>query len=232
MSITASSLQVHRKKRLVLDIPQFHLDQRPTLLLGVNGAGKSTLLSTLCGHISPSQGSVNHAGSTVYVPQYFQPIIGFTCEEYCTYVAWLQGQTRKQARQDSSYWLHFTQLSELKDQRCDKLSGGQSARLAIATALNSGSNNLLFDEPSASLDPVSKNELTQLYALIQKEGKHLLVSTHDVGDLDNPFERIILLHQGKIHFDGSIKEFENIATAHDKTAASYLAHAFLSRKKQ
>ncbi|MDO4761946.1 MAG: ABC transporter ATP-binding protein [Corynebacterium sp.] len=229
MGITVERLTLSRSKEITLDIPFLEFDHRPTLLLGVNGAGKTTLFSVLGGHLKPYNGSVRTRGKIAIVEQHFRPIVGFNCAEYCAYVAWLRGQSWKQAQRDAASWLNFVDLQPQEQQRCEKLSGGQRARLAIATALNSGADTLVLDEPSASLDPISKQTITSLYSRIVNQGQSLIVSTHDSAELQPPFSRVVVLHAGRIHFDGDRAAFHQLAFDTGNSPAHVLARAFRAR---
>lgn len=183
------------------------MDSRPTLLIGENGAGKTTLLRVLSGDLQPTLGSVTREFSVVYLPQHFISIPGFSCLEYVAYVSWLWGASRKNARRESLAWLEFVGLAELSAHRCDRLSGGQQARLALAAAVGSGAETLLLDEPTASLDPLARDHVKKIYGKIVNEGVGLVVSTHNSSELCEPFERVLVMERGKIAFDGSLSGF-------------------------
>ncbi|WP_245803037.1 ATP-binding cassette domain-containing protein [Corynebacterium phocae] len=231
MPIELQALTVVRQGRCVLNIPHLEIGNRPTLLLGANGAGKSTLLSLISGRMKPTSGTISATDSIAFVEQQFKPIVGFTCAEYCAYVAWLFGQDRKAAAKNSLSCLEFTNLDHLANQRCENLSGGESSRLAIATALNTGATTLLLDEPSAALDTVNKQHITEIYRKIVDAGQNLVVSTHDSGELQEPFSRVIVLASGTIEFDGDRKEFLELADTEGNSAAQVLARSFRSRRQ-
>ncbi|MCX2162617.1 ATP-binding cassette domain-containing protein [Corynebacterium auriscanis] len=228
-TIQVKALKVQRSKRIILDIPKLMIDARPALLLGANGAGKSTLFSVLASESSQRDGVIRRKGSISVVEQSFKPIIGFTSAEYCAYVAWLFGQDRKLAKKQSLDWLDFVDLSRVAGQRCESLSGGERSRLAIATALNSGAQTLLLDEPSAALDPLNKEHMTEVYQRIVDKGHNLVVSTHDAGELQKPFERVIVLDKGKLYFDGSRQDFVQLASESENSPAHILSRSFVRR---
>lgn len=200
----------------------------PTLLLGVNGAGKTTLLKVLAGHLRVHGLDLSGLPSVSYVPQFFTPVRGFTVLDHVSYVAWLDGQSRTRATKNARQWVDFVGLGDLADRRCTQLSGGQQAKVQLATALNTGAALLLLDEPSASLDPLAKRELQELYRNIVAAGTGLWVSTHQPHEVADPFTRIVVLHDGTVRFDGSIGEFRRLgseATDRDDPAAVALARA-------
>ncbi|MDO4928250.1 MAG: ATP-binding cassette domain-containing protein [Corynebacterium sp.] len=230
MNMNLSEVQVAAKHRTILEIPYLEIDARPTLLLGANGAGKSTLLNVLAGLRKVSHGSVHTVGNVTLIEQQFRPIVGFNALEYCAYTAWLQGQKQVQARKNAQGWLEFVGLQEVMEQRCEHLSGGEQARLAIATGLNTGADTLLLDEPSAALDPLHKNEISRVYERIVAGGHRLLVSTHDAGEIQSPFQRVLVLDHGRICFDGACPEFFAVAQTPSDHPAKQLAQSFLRRR--
>lgn len=230
MPITAEGLEVRRSGRIILDVPRLAIDARPTLLVGANGAGKSTLFSALSGRINPTRGRVASDERVVLVQQAFRPIIGFTSAEYCAYVAWLSGREKSAARKESLDWLNFVGLGRVSEQRCETLSGGERSRLAIATALNSGATALLLDEPSAALDPLSKQKITDIYRRIGDQEHTLVVSSHDAGDFGPPFTRVIVLDRGRIQFDGNPEEFLRLAEESGDSPTHALSRSFARRR--
>lgn len=228
MTVYLENVEVRRGRRVTCTVPRLQLDERPTLLLGPNGAGKTTLMNVAAGILQPSSGRVVRSGRTVYVPQKFTPIVGFSCLEYCAYVAWLQGQFSSAARADAPRWLDFVGLAALRGHRCDRLSGGEAARLGLATALDSAADTLLLDEPSASLDPLSKQQLTETYQRVAGRGHAIVVSTHDAGELQAPFSRVLVVLEGAIAFDGNRDEFRQLGETGSGPVA-VLARSFVER---
>ncbi|KAB3522826.1 ATP-binding cassette domain-containing protein [Corynebacterium sp. zg254] len=200
----------------------------PTLLLGANGAGKTTLMRILAGQLRVRGLDRSGLPAVSYVPQFFTPIRGFTVREHVSYVAWLDGQKRATATKNADQWLDFVGLGDLANRSCAQLSGGQQAKVQLATALNSGAQLLLLDEPSASLDPLAKRELQDLYNSIVAAHTGVWVSTHQPHEVADPFTRVIVLHEGTVRYDGTIDGFRalgNGATADGDPAVVALAQA-------
>ena len=231
MSIRIDSLLVRRSQKTIVVVPHLELDQRPTLVLGVNSAGKSTLFSVVSGKITPTRGIVQTNENVAHVEQKFRPVVGFTALEYCAYVSWLGGKNKAQAKAEAYSWLEFVDLSRAAQQKCETLSGGEQARLAIGTALNSGAHTLLLDEPSASLDPMSKERIHTVYQRIVDSERNLVVSTHDTGDLHDPFERVVVFDNGQVHFDGTRAAFINLASEEHSSPAHELSRSFMRRRQ-
>ena len=89
----------------IIDGLSLSLEPSPILLLGKNGAGKTTLLKLISGLIKPKSGRIKRNGTALYLPQKFIPVTGFNCMEYVSYVAWLNGRSRKEAKTNTMQWL-------------------------------------------------------------------------------------------------------------------------------
>jgi phosphonate transport system ATP-binding protein len=103
-------------------------------------------------------------------------------------------------------------LAHIAARRVDKLSGGQSQRVAIARALMQGPCMMVADEPVASLDPSSGEEVMRLFsALVREEGLTMLFTSHDLSHAIKYADRVIALRQGVIALDAPSSEL-NVAT--------------------
>ena len=115
----------------------------------------------------------------------------------------LNGQGRRQAKVEAPRWLAAVGLDGYERHSCQKLSGGQQSRLALAMTLNSGAELVLLDEPGAALDPLSKEMLRELYGMVVSAGVNLVVSSHDPTDILGPFARVVIIDRGAVRFDNS-----------------------------
>jgi len=182
-------------------------------LLGANGAGKTTTLKCILGVI-PFEGAVEVAGIAVrehgkdarrrigYVPQSPALSEGDTCDQALTFFAEIKGVAKTRVPE-------LLELVNLAPQRATKighLSGGMRQRLALAAALLADPPLLLLDEPAASLDVESRRDLQQLVARLRDEGKTVILSTHFLDHLDEIADRALILHEGRLAFDGSLDE--------------------------
>ncbi|EEW16685.1 ABC transporter, ATP-binding protein [Corynebacterium jeikeium ATCC 43734] len=167
-------------------------------------------MKLLAGQLKPSKGAVPKLGRAVYVPQHFESINGARVVDYVSYVAWLNGAGWAESKRTAAYWIEFVGLKTHAHKQCSKLSGGQQARVQIATALNSNAEHILLDEPSAALDPLAKRELQVLYRSIAESGVGLWVSSHQPLEVEKPFEHVLVLHEGKVEFQGPMGDFLRI----------------------
>lgn len=174
------------------------------MLLGTNGSGKSTLLRLLAGLLDAPQGSIHLDQPVGFVfqnpdHQLVMPTVGADVafglvDEHMAYDV-------VRRRVDDA--LAMVNLLHLKRRPIYALSGGQKQRVAIAGALAQNCKVLLFDEPTALLDPDSQLELvSQVRDLVKRQGITALWVTHRLVELDY-CDRAILLEQGRVTTQGA-----------------------------
>lgn len=177
-------------------------------LVGANGAGKSSLLRLIAGLLRPSSGSVQLEGREVatlsprersrcvsLVPQRMPFIPRFTVREF------LELSGLKDVRE-----LEPTVLT-LLDRFLPDLSGGELQRVVLMSAIAQGARLVLLDEPTAHLDPTGRSGVESVIQRYHRERSlsYLLV-THDISLAARLAERIIVIRQGRVLWDGSVAE--------------------------
>ena len=177
-------------------------------LIGPNGAGKTTLLSILAGLQEASSGSVSVGrGEVGWVPQ--QPAVysKLSVAENLRLFARLE---RVADREDAvDRMLELTGLRERARDELGKLSGGNQQRVNIAIRLLADPPVLLLDEPSSSLDPRQRARLWELISTLARErGTTVVFSTHDVGEAERYADRVLVLADGELLFEGSPRALE------------------------
>jgi len=182
-------------------------------LIGGNGAGKTTTLKCLLG-ITPFQGTVEIGGLRVdrkgrdarrmvgYVPQLPAMNEEDTCEQALAFAAELRGATRQQAAEA----LEAVQLAPQRAMRVGELAGGMRQRLALAAALLGDPKLLLLDEPTASLDAGSRADFQHIIRRLRDEGRTVILSTHFYDRLEELADRVLVLRDGALVFDGTAQE--------------------------
>jgi ABC-type multidrug transport system ATPase subunit len=198
------------------------------LLLGANGAGKSTLLRLMAGHIRPRRGSIEVDGRLGYLPQHVPRLPRFVVLEQVAYVGWLSGMTTTAARQAAARTLDLVGLGRHVASRVSTLSGGELARMGIASALLGDPDIILLDEPSASLDPVARHEVRSTLTSVAELGVSIISTSHTATDFGPPYSRIVVLDRGAVCFDGPRREFAGGHHRHPAVAA--LAEALRPRR--
>jgi ABC-2 type transport system ATP-binding protein len=165
-------------------------------LLGPNGAGKTTTLRILAGLLRASSGAASVLGVDVardawgvkervaYQPQGDAVYGDLTARENVEFVLRLHGVSREGRHGACDAALEATRITSLASRRAAHLSGGERRRLALACAIVLRQELLILDEPTAGLDPVSREEVWQLLHRLRHEGATILVTTHHMDEAD------------------------------------------------
>ena len=172
-------------------------------LIGPNGAGKTTLLSILAGMQQPTSGTVSVArGEVGWVPQRPAVYAKLSVEENLRLFARLERVADRDAT--VARMLALTGLQERAGDELGSLSGGNQQRVNIAIGLLADPPVLLLDEPSSSLDPRQRAKLWELIAgLAAERGTTVVFSTHDVGEAERYADRVLVLADGELLFEGT-----------------------------
>ena len=193
--------------RQVLDGVDLHVDAGEIVaLLGPNGAGKTTTVEIIEGYRRADSGSVRVLGT--------DPATGGP-DHRARVGLMLQGgaglEPRATARELVALYagLHVSGLEPdavleqvglggVAGTRARRLSGGERQRLALAIALVGAPEVLLLDEPTAGMDPEARRAARQLIRTLRDEGRTILLTTHDLGDVEALATRVAILHHGRI----------------------------------
>ena len=162
------------------------------VILGANASGKTTLLKCISKVLKPYSGRVKATGKTAYMPQEVSTLF---LEE----TVWQEVPSEE--------LLKKTGLERLKNANPFDLSGGEAQRLAIAKMLISGADVLLLDEPTKSVDASFKKELALILRELCKQGKTVVVVTHDLEFAGRYADYCAFLFDGKIISEKERREF-------------------------
>ena len=205
---------VSKKYQNKVAVDRLSLTLRPgvTGLLGANGAGKTTLMRMICGILNPTSGTVALDGIDVtsedyrallgYLPQDFGYYPGFTGREFLLYMAALKGLDKSAADRRADELLATVGLTEQARKKVKTYSGGMKQRLGIAQALLNDPRLIVLDEPTAGLDPKERVRFRNLIAELGKENI-VLLSTHIASDVEHIADRILMMREGQIIYDGT-----------------------------
>lgn len=185
-------------------------------LLGRNGAGKTTLMKVLAtlhdkqgGEVSicgiPVEHSVAIRKITGYLPQDFSMYPNMSVYEAMDYLGVLSGLTKVQRQERIANLLKQVNLQDNYRMKVKALSGGMKRRLGIAQAILHDPKVLIVDEPTAGLDPEERVRFRNLLCEIAQE-RIVILSTHIVGDIEATCEDIAVLDNGRLLFQGTVKE--------------------------
>ncbi len=200
-----------------VDNVSLSIDSGITGLLGPNGAGKTTLLRVMATVLSPDSGTVELLGRSTehasdreairrclgYVPQEPGFHRQFSAFDFVDYVAVLKLITDRRERHDEvRRVLDIVGLTSVMHKRIRQLSGGMRRRVAIAQALLGSPDLLVLDEPTAGLDPEQRLRFRELLSTAA-QGASVVLSTHQTEDVAALCQRVVVMHGGSIHFDGT-----------------------------
>lgn len=198
-------------------------------IIGSSGSGKSTLLRCINLLERPNQGRIEVAGEDILLvkdkqgqltaqnAQQLQRMRTKLAMVFQHFNLWAHmtvmdniieapvhvlGVSREQAIQTARHYLQQVDLVGVEDRYPLHLSGGQQQRVAIARALAVEPEVMLFDEPTSALDPELVTEVLRVMTGLAKEGRTMLVVTHEMGFAREVANQLIFLHQGKIEEQG------------------------------
>ncbi len=187
-------------------------------LVGSNGAGKTTLLRLLCGLYKPSSGDVLFLkeGTEKKIEE-FREAVGVLPEStglYHRLTAWenIRYHSRLHGIDDSISWnrtFRFAKALSISDDLMRHTRGfsrGMRQKTALLRALAHGPEILLLDEPTAGLDVTSARLVRKLVLQLKEEGGTVIYSTHNLSEAEKVCDRILILHNGQLRFDGSPEE--------------------------
>ena len=213
LALDGVSFSVHRGEKVAL--------------LGANGCGKSTLLKVLDGLVFPDSGDYQAFGQPVTEDNLedeqfsmgFRSRIGFifqnsdvqvfspSVREEIAFGPLQLGMDRERAAARVDDVLGLLDIAELADRAPFQLSGGQKKRVAIASVLAMNPEVLLFDEPTATLDPRSQQWLVELIAELSRAGKTMVLATHDLDVLDVVADRcLVFSEEHQLVAEGGVDE--------------------------
>jgi ABC-2 type transport system ATP-binding protein len=185
-------------------------------LLGKNGEGKSTLLRQTAGLLFPGDGLVNVLGFTPAKreTEFLQQVVYMPEEPYLP-----SGTVKNFAKAYGPLYPTFNpdQFDQAIDQfgivtsdRLESLSYGQRKKAAIAFALASNPRVLLLDEPTNGLDIPAKSQFRKLVLSAFDEDRIIVIATHQVRDLEDLIDTILILNQNKLAFQASTNDVEQL----------------------
>ncbi len=185
--------------------------------LGPNGAGKSTTMKILTGYLAPSEGVARIAGHDMnkdrlagsarlgYLPENGPLYPDMTPLGLLTFFAGARGMSPQYRRERIEAVVELCQLGSVIQKPIGKLSKGYRQRVGMAQALLHEPDVLILDEPTAGLDP---NQIREMRATMRRiaEEKTILLSTHILQEVDAMANRVILIDEGRIKYDGPVSE--------------------------
>ena len=188
-------------------------------LIGPNGAGKTTFVRIAVGILRPTKGSVSVLGIDVVerprevrkrvslVPQDAYPDSRATVMDHVVYYLVARGYSLSDARHRAREVLELFGMWELRSAPCSRLSGGQRKLVIVAAALAPYEVEAAFlDEPTTGLDPANRARLWGLLSAMVREGRRILVTTHEMGEVEERVDEVVMIDRGRLVAQGSPRE--------------------------
>ncbi|BFT32282.1 sodium ABC transporter ATP-binding protein NatA [Alteromonas sp. D210916BOD_24] len=192
-------------------------------LLGRNGAGKSTLMRLLAGIYQPSEGSVNLTGPANGQVQLLTPADNLyqklTVLETLHYFCDLYEIQKNNIEPTINDVTQRFNLTSFLNKKVGELSTGMKQRVSLAKAFLVDPQVIMLDEPTAGLDIESSYKLIEIIQNLSGLGKIIIVSTHNMSEVKQIANRVLMLEQGQLIYDKPLFDFEANG---DSLEASYM----------
>ena len=183
--------------------------------LGANGAGKTTTMRMVLDIIRPDSGSITWNGTDVrevprrnwgYLPEErgLYPKVGVA--EQLIFLARLNGLAKSAAQQHLDEWLARFQITEYRNKKVEELSKGNQQKIQFLAAIMHDPLILIMDEPFSGLDPVNAIVHKDAFLEMQKRGKTIIFSTHQLEQVEELCEDVLIINKGRTVISGSVRE--------------------------
>lgn len=210
----------------VIGVNQVTLELRTgiTGLVGANGAGKSTLMRLATGQLRPDLGTVqvrgqeawraaakSHVGYCPDVDNFYEEMSG---RQFVETMARLCGFTRSDARRRTAEILELVGMDDRAERRLRGYSKGMRQRIKLAQALVHDPELLILDEPLSGIDPIGRQESIALFKQLASWGKCLLVSSHELEELEKLTDHVAVMARGRIAAVGTVSQIRDLLDDH------------------
>jgi sodium transport system ATP-binding protein len=204
-----------KKKLLVLKDVSFVVQKGETIgLLGKNGAGKTTLIKILSTLINQTSGSVYIDGNEIFSnPPLTKSKIGvmyggeaslyprLTAYENIEYFGELNGVSKELVKQQIKLLSNFFEFDEYLNRRVVNFSRGMKQKVLFIRSIVHNPNIIILDEPSTGLDINGILEVENFVKYLKEQGKTIIISSHNLSEIENLTDRIIILDKGEIIYN-------------------------------
>ncbi len=183
-------------------------------VLGPNGAGKSTTIRMVLSILYPDRGTVEVLGGSAlaakerigYLPEERGLYRTMRVGEYLAFIARLKGVPRAGLAARVRGWLERIELGGVEHRRCQELSKGMQQKVQFIAAVVHEPELLILDEPFSGLDPVNAVVLDRLVSELHREGRTILLCTHQMQQAERICDRLVLIHRGRKQLDATLPE--------------------------
>lgn len=224
MSIEVKNLiKIFDEKRVIDDISFKVHDSETLAIVGFSGSGKSTILKLICGLLQPDSGEIiTSEGDTAMVFQYSALFDSLNVADNISFALRERKDLRKKFKEKDlkeivAQKLELVGLKGIENKFPAELSGGMQKRVSFARAIVTEPNSILYDEPTSGLDPISSTLIEDYIVRLKEETKAAsIVVTHQMSTITRTADRVIMLYDGKIVFEGTPDEMLRQETPYTK----------------
>jgi len=187
-------------------------------ILGRNGVGKTTFIRICATQLMPSAGTVYVLGYDILkepskirkivsiVPQEGRPLRALTPWDHVYNWLQIRGEDKKAAREKTEKILRKLELYEAKDRPAMNLSGGMKQKVLVAMAMATNAQLLFLDEPTISLDQVSRRQVWSAIKDWKKQGGSILLTTHYMDEAEMLSDNIVIIDNGRMMAQGTMRD--------------------------
>ena len=210
----------------VIGVNQVTLELRTgiTGLVGANGAGKTTLMALATGQLRPDLGTVRvhghdawgaaakrHVGYCPDSDTFYEEMSG---RQFVETMARLHGYAPREARRRTEETLELVGMADRAERRLRGYSKGMRQRIKLAQALVHDPELLILDEPLSGIDPIGRQEMVALFTHLAGRGKCLLVSSHELEELEKLTDHVAVMARGRIAAVGGLARIRDLLDNH------------------
>jgi ABC-2 type transport system ATP-binding protein len=186
-------------------------------LLGPNGAGKTTTMRMILDIFRPDSGRITWKGKEVrevarrtwgYLPEERGLYPTMEVEEQLLFLARLNGLSKQDAGKELDAWLERFQINANRKKKVEELSKGNQQKIQFLAAVLHNPAVLIMDEPFSALDPVNANVLKEAFLEMHRRGKTIIFSTHQLEQVEELCEDIVIINKGQSVVQGSVREIK------------------------
>ena len=199
-----------------------------TGLVGPNGAGKSTLFRLLAGQLRADAGTLTLLGYPAFGQGPFRRRVGY-CPEHASLFDWMTGEdfvttllrvdgfSRAEARVRAARAIETVGLTEAKGRRLGVYSKGMRQRIKLAQCIAHDPEVILLDEPLNGVDPVGRAHLMELMRSLGASGRHLIVSSHVLYEVERLTEEVVMILSGRAIAQGNVHKIRELLDSRPHT---------------
>ena len=186
-------------------------------LLGTNGAGKTTTIRMILGILKKDSGEINWNGKKVerknvnfgYLPEERGIYPKIKIIEQLTYFAKLKGMKEAPAKEEIKKWAEKLKVSDYLEMTAEKLSKGNQQKIQFIASILHSPELIILDEPFSGLDPVNTELLKNVIIELVKDGKYIIMSSHQMSSIEEFCTEVLILNKGKTVLQGNLNDIKS-----------------------